>query len=409
MKKVKISKKAMARYAERPIRTGSSMMYTKDEHGNSVIGEQREYFWAPSPSPAKRARTDAGPDATTSLQEANTAETLSPLETFTMHTDSEELPPPVLEAPPPHPATTKWSDIRDDSTAQGKKEHSDTQSNSARSKKKETKVRTCGLNRIYRSSTLQRSPSDRYAEWKSKFDDIAEDMFTWEDTENPLDKCTSCLREDAKYRCPECWSSGPRCGNCHRAAHKNLWFHWAERWNGEFWERIDLFSIGFIIYLGHGGQRCPALSVTTTPSNMTIVHTNGTHYCTVHYCHCLKARERHSQLIRARIWPTTLASPQTAFTVPLLRHYDLLWLICNVSAYNFMRVMQRSSDSAFPDKITVRYCPRVPTTIQLNYSIESIRRFPFRRPVVHVPHNEKARRSLSSAHNPPSRTTRPHR
>ena len=255
----------------------------------------------------------------------------------------------------------------------------------------------------------QRSPSDRYAEWKPKFYDIAEDMFTWEDTEQPLSKCTSCLDVDAKYRCTECWSSGPRCAPCHRAAHMNLWFHWAERWNGEFWERIDLFSIGFIIYLGHGGERCPALSRTTAPSNMTIVHTNGTHYCSVHYCHCLQAGERHSQLIRARIWPTTLASPQTAFTVPLLRHYDLLWVICNVSAYNFMRVMQRSSNSAFPDKITVSHSPRVSTTTQLNYSVESIRRFPFRRPVVRVPHNEKARRPLSSAHNPPSRPSRPHR
>ena len=131
--------------------------------------------------------------------------------------------------------------------------------------------------------------ADHYKEWRLHFNEMVEDMFTWEDTREPLSKCMQCHLEDAHYRCTECWDSTPHCYKCHIAAQRNQWFHWVEAWNGDFWERYDLMSIGLTIRLGHNGEQCPNRGSWLEPSRITVVHTNGIHNCQFEYCHCRDA------------------------------------------------------------------------------------------------------------------------
>ncbi|KAH9915598.1 uncharacterized protein BXZ73DRAFT_43076 [Epithele typhae] len=182
-------------------------------------------------------------------------------------------------------------------------------------------------------------------------------MFSWEDSRKPLSKCTRCLDKDAWLRCTECWDSSPHCTQCHLTAHRHHWFHWVEarRSDDEFWKKYDLSSLDFTIRLGHGGEACPSRGGWLSPSKITICHTNGIHRCQVEFCHCLHAPSVPCQLIQERIWPATLDQPQTAFTTPLLTLYDHLWNVSNVNAYDFIDILQRLTDSAFPDKVPDPY------------------------------------------------------
>ena len=195
--------------------------------------------------------------------------------------------------------------------------------------------------------------TEQYQEWLPHLDQITDDMFSWEAPSQPPGICATCKVQDAKYRCIECWDSAPRCAKCHSEAHRNLWFHWLEFWNGQYFERHDMISIHFVIYLGHDGQQCPNLAPNQKSTKLTIAHTNGIHRCKVQWCYCSDAPDQASQLIRARIWPATWKNIRTAFTVPLLRLYDHLWCISKVSEWDFMQLLQRLSDNAFPDDVTV--------------------------------------------------------
>lgn len=152
----------------------------------------------------------------------------------------------------------------------------------------------------------------------------------------------------ARYRCVECDGSPARCLACLRVAHKHSWFHYIEAWNGRYFERYDLISARFIIYLGHYGEPCPHLSDHTEPSNLAIVHSNGVHHCRLQYCHCPRALDRISQLVRARLWPSTLDTPRSAFTVGLLQTWHQLWLNAKISRLHFMRALARYTNNAFP-------------------------------------------------------------
>ena len=143
------------------------------------------------------------------------------------------------------------------------------------------------------------------------------------------------------------------CNKCMISRHQNLWFHYVEAWNGKFFKRYDLVSIGFVISLGHNGARCQHIRPSVEPSNLVIGHTNGIHNCKLHYCNCPSAPDKVTQLLRARIWPATRDSSQSAFTLAVLRTWHQLWLNAKISTHHFMNAMARYTDNAFPADVKV--------------------------------------------------------
>ncbi len=134
-----------------------------------------------------------------------------------------------------------------------------------------------------------------------------------------------------------------------RSDHRHMWFHFIEAWKGEFFRRYDLISIGFVIYLGHNGRRCPHLSDHRKPTRITIGHSNGLHKCNLQYCYCPGRPDHVSQLLPARLWPAI----NTAFSVSLLQLWHQVWLNGHISNLHFMRVLAHCSDNTSPADVAV--------------------------------------------------------
>lgn len=175
--------------------------------------------------------------------------------------------------------------------------------------------------------------------------------------------CASCGRLFAEaveiYRCQDCVHGPLSCSTCVVSDHINTPFHRVDAWlcKRKFWEKCSLANLGLIIDLGHGGQKCP-LALTRT-RNMTIVHTNGVHDFAVRFCSCLASSPENGtlpepiQLIRYGLWPASWSVPQTAFSISMLRDYQLLSLQSQLSAHDYFMYLRRKTDNVFPDTIRV--------------------------------------------------------
>lgn len=145
--------------------------------------------------------------------------------------------------------------------------------------------------------------------WRASFSDISAEMLSWE-----VEGKANCVcGNPGLFRCTECTGSPLRCKDCIRTSHKHLPLHWVEGWTDLFFQRYDLSTVGFVIYLGHNGDRCPNAPTVKEHHKIVIGHTNGIHDCIVEYCHCAGRADNVTQLLRARLWPATLGNPHSAF------------------------------------------------------------------------------------------------
>ncbi|KAH9015585.1 hypothetical protein EDB85DRAFT_1810850, partial [Lactarius pseudohatsudake] len=58
-------------------------------------------------------------------------------------------------------------------------------------------------------------------------------------------------------RCPDCFGSLSFCKECCLEAHRNSPFHRPLLWNTTHYTPVTLHSLGFALYVGHGGAPCP--------------------------------------------------------------------------------------------------------------------------------------------------------
>ncbi|KAJ3523525.1 hypothetical protein NM688_g8716 [Phlebia brevispora] len=117
----------------------------------------------------------------------------------------------------------------------------------------------------------------------------------------------------AIYRCRECIAGPLLCAACMIEAHRWLPFHPIEKHNGTFFERLTLFDIGLVLFLGHRGMPCSkAKHVDLTEpdrytSKLTVEHTSGIQDVRVQYCLCsdgpsLFEKPRHFSYVRSLKW-----------------------------------------------------------------------------------------------------------
>jgi len=167
------------------------------------------------------------------------------------------------------------------------------------------------------------------------------------------------------YRCLDCICSGIICGSCCLADHRRHPFHSIQKWNGQHFESSSLHDLGFVLCIGHGGGRCPAsddevmddfpkscANVSKAP-NFTVVDIGGIYSHIVQWCQCHNAPPKRIQLLRMGLYPASITSPQTAFTIRLLQYYHMDALECNTPALNFYRKLRRLSNKYHPDKVPV--------------------------------------------------------
>lgn len=172
------------------------------------------------------------------------------------------------------------------------------------------------------------------------------------------DKCTICLQADSEIRCLSCIEHHVWCHSCAVKAHLSLPFHRLQRWNGQFYEIISLQDLGFTLNLGHNGDVCPLNTGESEHSDqITVVDSAGIFVHTVKWCKCNMAnnQDKHLELLRHRLFPSTIFRPQTAFTFNVLDEFLIDSLECKTSASSFYSKLRRLSNNAFPDTLPVGF------------------------------------------------------
>jgi hypothetical protein len=165
-----------------------------------------------------------------------------------------------------------------------------------------------------------------------------------------------CLRGPALFRCAGheyCFGAKLFCQACILLRHKWLPFHRTEQWNGKTFVDFSLEKMGYILYLGHNGEKCPNLSETTSPRQMVIIHTNGFHKMPIHFCHCLMASSEPLQLCDGQLFPATMVRPETAFTFSVLDNCHIHLLSSKQPMYDFLAALVKMTSPAFPQDVPV--------------------------------------------------------
>lgn len=156
-------------------------------------------------------------------------------------------------------------------------------------------------------------------------------------------------------RCLECTQSPPRCKACTVDAHRHLPLHWVDMWQGHHFKRCDLSSLGLVVQLGpHHGLQCPNIATAGTKSNLVVTHTNGLHEVCINWCQCPGRPDHVTQLMQAGYFPGTLDTPQSAFTIILLKEFHIHTLTSKKAAFDYVAALCRLSDNVFP--ATVKVC-----------------------------------------------------
>lgn len=70
-------------------------------------------------------------------------------------------------------------------------------------------------------------------------------------------KCSACSARPANLKCSDCFGAHMFCKACCLEVHKRSPFHRPLYWTGQHYERISLYSLDFVLYLGHDGNPCP--------------------------------------------------------------------------------------------------------------------------------------------------------
>lgn len=149
------------------------------------------------------------------------------------------------------------------------------------------------------------------------------------------------------------------CRQCWVNKHRNMPTHWAFVWNRNegFFEKHDFCRVmkNAAIGLGHYGQQCP---VADLGQSFTLVDTNGIHATSITFCRCASPNHTRGlpefeQLMAAGIFPGSVTSPKTGYTMGLLQYHRQQRSQGKGSAYNFVLVLQRMADPFFASAVPV--------------------------------------------------------
>ncbi|KAJ7456319.1 hypothetical protein B0H11DRAFT_1925843 [Mycena galericulata] len=172
----------------------------------------------------------------------------------------------------------------------------------------------------------------------------------------------------AEFRCADgsCVGEVMRCAACIVSTHAQLPTHFIEKWTGKHFKRkrTGLRDLGLRIQLGHPpGVVCPFKRAA--PHDFVLYDLTGVHELNVDFCGCrteefegegAEGEEDHqvlphrTQLLRVCWWPATVKAPNTCATFALLRLFQTLNCLGKLSAYDFLRGLEISTNHDGLDK-----------------------------------------------------------
>lgn len=156
------------------------------------------------------------------------------------------------------------------------------------------------------------------------------------------------------HRCQSCAASPLLCRDCLVAAHIKSPTHTIRTWNGQFWQDATLYALGLVINLGHQGSACPA---GNSLSRIWVGDLGGFSEVNVRLCRCDPSPEvpRGLQLLELNIFPCSDISPQSGFTIALLKQFGVFSTLGKGSAHKFYSILERVTKPGFPGRLPNRY------------------------------------------------------
>ena len=184
--------------------------------------------------------------------------------------------------------------------------------------------------------------------------------------------CGFCKVAEPKLRCEDCFGGLIFCVKCMIDMHVSNPLHCIEvhiilprllatlylstsfqHWNGTFFESTALKNIGLRIQLGHQIGKACSNPVTADGDNFVVVDTNGIHKVGLDYCDCETAQHQTTQLLRARWYPATPITPNTAATFNVLEHFHLLTFESKASVFEFLHALMRQTNNIYITDVPV--------------------------------------------------------
>ncbi|KAK7030523.1 CxC2 domain-containing protein [Favolaschia claudopus] len=159
------------------------------------------------------------------------------------------------------------------------------------------------------------------------------------------DLCPGCGVSPPRIRCLDCHSGLLYCGECCVRNHADNPLHIVEEWDGRFFQRTTLKTLGLTIWFGH-----PDCSRRHSGhQNFVVLDVSGIHQVRVEFCACERRLEMGSlrtQLLRRRWFPATDDHPRSAATFRLLDHFQKLTLQAKTTHWDFYCTVERMVDAA---------------------------------------------------------------
>ncbi|KAF5381782.1 hypothetical protein D9615_005372 [Tricholomella constricta] len=128
---------------------------------------------------------------------------------------------------------------------------------------------------------------------------VAEDI-RWDGRGEHLDQlCPECGAGEPKYRCEDCEGGQLLCHECTLAAHRRNSLHRLKAWNGSFFKKTSLKSLGLRIQLGHRVGKACSNPKPAFANDFVVVHVNGIHEVALDFCNCQTAQLHFIYLTRS--------------------------------------------------------------------------------------------------------------
>ncbi|KAJ7028751.1 hypothetical protein C8F04DRAFT_1212103 [Mycena alexandri] len=153
--------------------------------------------------------------------------------------------------------------------------------------------------------------------------------------------CGRCKAANPLYRCEHQSCYGPEmfCKECIVARHEVLPTHWIQEWNGGFFTRVGLSTLGLVVQLGHTpGSACGAMR--RGRYKFTLIDVTGIHNVAVQFCECDARIAHRQQLMRVCWWPATARDPSTCATMNVIRLFENMNCLGKISAFHFLRSLE---------------------------------------------------------------------
>jgi hypothetical protein len=115
-----------------------------------------------------------------------------------------------------------------------------------------------------------------------------------------------------------------------------------------------LKKLGLRIQLGHPDGLPCLLPCTAFNNDFTIIDSDGIHDVALDYCGCHHALPKTIQLLRARLFPSTIVDPKTAASFRVLETFQMLSFTSKVSGYEYYRSLERRTDNT--GSVTIPVC-----------------------------------------------------